>query len=163
MPHSWHWWMCSLMVPSCWAWVIRLESSLMRETRTEGRFSSLFFRFFFFSCLCLMVLHYFLPSKRRNSSNPTITYLVFDFASHASRVWCSDYLQSLVLILSSVWQLLLPGCQLPAITPVFGGHVAHVLMQNAYTLHLAVPWVLWNTYILLLVSPSLYLFGLRAD
>lgn len=164
MPHSWHWWMCSLVVPSCWAWVIGLKSSLMREMRTEGSFSSFFSPFFFFFSLLMSVVFMLFPAlKRRNSTNPTITYLVFDFAGHPSCVWCPDYLQSLALILSSVWQLLLPGCQLPATTPIFGSHVAHVLMQNAYTLLLAVPWVLQNTYILLLVTPSLYIFGLKAD
>lgn len=64
MPHSWHWWMCSLVVPSCWAWVIGLKSSLMREMRTEGSFSSFFSPFFFFfPCLCLLFLCYFLLSK----------------------------------------------------------------------------------------------------
>lgn len=46
MPHSWHWWLWSLVVPSCWDWVIRLQSSLVREARTEVGLSSFFSDFF---------------------------------------------------------------------------------------------------------------------
>lgn len=76
---------------------------------------------------------------------------------------CPGYMQPLALILSSVWRFLLVRCHLLATTPIFSSHVAHVLMQNAYTLHLAVPWVLQNTSILLLVTPSLYIFELKAN
>lgn len=84
MPHSWRWRLWSLVVYSCQGWVIRLETSLMREARTEVGSSPFFSDFFL---LMSDGFCYFLLSKRRNSSAPSITYLVFGFASHPSRVF----------------------------------------------------------------------------
>lgn len=110
-----------------------------------------------------MVLCRFLLSVRKNSSPPSITYCAFWFAIHPSHVVCtfSCLFPIPCAILLSVWQFLLAQFHRLATSPIFGSHIAHVLMQNAYRWHLAVPWALQNTYIVLLVTPPLDILKMK--
>lgn len=161
LPHTWYWWLWFSVVPVFQGLVIRTKSSFMREARTG--LVILLFSVYFFICLCLMVLCHFLLSVRKNSSPPSITYCAFWFASHPSHVVCTfSCLFSIpCAILLSVWQFLLAQFHMLATSPIFGSHIAHVLMQNAYRRHLAVPWALQNTYILLLVTPPLDILKIK--
>lgn len=62
VPHSWHWRLWSLVVSICQGWVIRLETSLMREARTEVG-SSPFFLWFFLAYVWWFMLFSALKKK----------------------------------------------------------------------------------------------------
>lgn len=85
LPHSWHWWLWSSVVPVCQGLVIRPKSSFMKEARTG--LVILLFSVYLYICLCLMVLCCFLW-VRKNSPPPCITYCAFCFAYHPSHVVC---------------------------------------------------------------------------